>query len=119
MASRVLLYKTRANLAWFILMLSITALTIEIAPEMEAKSIVISLLVSMVCLFIVELKEHWHIKWRWLNAFKIMVIGFIGMSLVGEILMEEDAKIIVLPTLALSILASLIEVGLIKRNNGV
>jgi hypothetical protein len=117
MPSRVLLYKTRANLAWFILVFSIAALTIEIAPEVEAKSIVISLLVSMVALFIIELKEHWHSKWNWLNAFKIMVIGFIGITLAAEISMEEDAKIIVLPTLALSILISLIEVCLIKTNN--
>jgi hypothetical protein len=119
MPSNVLLDKTGASLAWFILVLSVAALTIEIAPEMEAKIIVVSLLVSMITLFIVELKEHWHFKWKWLNAFKIMVIGFIGISLAGEILVDEGAKIIVIPTLALAILTSLIEVGLIKTNNRV
>jgi hypothetical protein len=106
----VVLNKTYAKIPWLVVGLSVTILLMEIVPEMEVKVMVVPILAIMTTLFILELKEHWHIKWKWFDAFKIVLIGFVGVSIVGEIFLQENAKIIVVPALALSILTCLIDV---------
>jgi hypothetical protein len=61
MSIGTLLNKARSNLVWLILPLSVNALSTELAPEIEAKIIVIPTLILMITLCILELNERWSI----------------------------------------------------------
>lgn len=58
MSVHTLLKKTRSNLVWLILPLSVIALLAEITPEIEAKIVVVPTLILMVTLCILELSER-------------------------------------------------------------
>jgi hypothetical protein len=54
-----LLRKTRSNLIWIILPLSVAALSAELLPEVKAKIIVVPTLVLMIALCLIEIGERW------------------------------------------------------------
>jgi hypothetical protein len=116
MYANTLLKKTRSNLVWLVLPLSVIGLSLELLPEIEAKMIVVSILILMIVLCMLELREGWSIKQRWFKTFWVISIILVGISLTAEILPEVHAKIIVIPALSLTLINCLVEISIGKRN---
>ena len=71
MLANALLKKTRSNLIWLILPLSVIALLTEMAPEIEAKIIVVPTLILIIVLCMLELSERWsNIRQNFKRKFK-------------------------------------------------
>lgn len=64
MSVNTFLKKTRLNLVWVILPLSVIGFSAELLPEVDAKIIVVPTLILMITLCILELIERGSIKWR-------------------------------------------------------
>jgi predicted tellurium resistance membrane protein TerC len=91
-------------------------LLFELAPDIEAKIIVVSILTVMTILCVLELIEEWRSKQIWLKTFWSISLALVGISLVAEILPEVQAKMVVISALSLSLVSSLVEISITKSS---